>query len=72
MEVEWRRERDWIREKTMRERGEWERKERERCWEVGKLKARIAGLEVQLEEMRMEKRELGNARFVAHAANRHC
>ena len=56
----------------MRERGEWERKEEERCWEVGKLKARIAGLEEQLQEMRMEKRELGYARFVAHAAYQHC
>ena len=47
MEVGWRAERDWIREQTVRERGEWERKEEERCWEVEKLKARIAGLEEQ-------------------------
>ena len=72
MEAEWKGENGWLRERTIRERGEWERREKERCWEVGRLRARIAGLEEELEEMKREKVELGYARFVAHAANRHC
>ena len=72
MEVEWREERDWQREVTIKEREEWARREQERCWEVGSLRARIAGLEEELEEIRREKVERGYARFVAHAANRQC
>ena len=72
VEVEWKEERDWLREKTIKEREEWARREEERCWEVGSLRARIAGLEEELGKMRREKVESGYARFVAHAANRHC